>query len=62
MPVVEALDSMGIRAEFTGRNDLVIDGKKILGEFSIPETKQDHASRLHHDRQQSDRRSRRPET
>ena len=31
MPVVEALDSMGIRAEFTGRNDLVIDGKKFSG-------------------------------
>lgn len=31
MPVVEALDSMGIRAEFTGRNDLVIDGKNSRG-------------------------------
>ena len=28
---MEALDSMGIRAEFTGRNDLVIDGKKFSG-------------------------------
>ncbi len=31
MPVVQALRNLGVNAEFTGRNDLVIDGKKISG-------------------------------
>lgn len=30
-PVVRTLDNMGINAQFTGRNDLVIDGKKFSG-------------------------------
>lgn len=31
IPVVQALQHLGVNAEFTGRNDLVIDGKKISG-------------------------------
>lgn len=31
VPVVETLKGLGIKAEFTGRNDLVIDGKKFSG-------------------------------
>lgn len=30
-PIVDALQSLGVPAEFSGRNDLVIDGKKISG-------------------------------
>lgn len=30
-PVIETLAELGVKAEFTGRNDLVIDGKKICG-------------------------------
>ena len=30
-PIIDALDSLGIEAEFTGRNDITIDGKKISG-------------------------------
>ena len=30
-PIVDALQSLGVSAEFSGRNDLVIDGKKISG-------------------------------
>lgn len=30
-PVIETLKSLGVEAEFTGRNDLVIDGKKFCG-------------------------------
>lgn len=30
-PVIDALASLGIEAEFTGRNDITIDGKKISG-------------------------------
>lgn len=30
-PIIAALKDMGITAEFTGRNDLVIDGKKFSG-------------------------------
>lgn len=30
-PVINALQSLGIPAEFTGRNDIVIEGKKISG-------------------------------
>ncbi|MFV0391740.1 MAG: lipoate--protein ligase [Paludibacteraceae bacterium] len=30
-PVIDALAELGVTAEFTGRNDLVIDGKKICG-------------------------------
>lgn len=30
-PIVDALQSLGVTAEFSGRNDLVIDGKKISG-------------------------------
>lgn len=31
LPVAETLADMGIRAEFTGRNDLVIEGRKFSG-------------------------------
>lgn len=31
MPVIDTLSDLGVNAEFTGRNDLVIDGKKICG-------------------------------
>ena len=30
-PVIEALNSLGVKAEFTGRNDILIEGKKICG-------------------------------
>ena len=30
-PVIEYLNSLGVKAEFSGRNDIVIDGKKISG-------------------------------
>ncbi len=30
-PVIEALKSLGVPAEFHGRNDIVVDGKKISG-------------------------------
>lgn len=30
-PVIEALDGLGVKAEFSGRNDITIDGKKICG-------------------------------
>ena len=30
-PIIDALDSLGIKAEFTGRNDITIDDKKISG-------------------------------
>lgn len=30
-PVIEFLDSLGVRAEFTGRNDITVDGLKISG-------------------------------
>ncbi len=30
-PVIEYLNSVGVKAEFTGRNDVSIDGKKISG-------------------------------
>lgn len=30
-PVIDALESLGIKAEFTGRNDITIDDKKISG-------------------------------
>lgn len=30
-PVIQTLDDLGVDAEFTGRNDLVIDGKKFCG-------------------------------
>ncbi len=30
-PVIEYLNSLGVKAEFTGRNDVSVDGKKISG-------------------------------
>ncbi len=30
-PVIDTLGKLGVKAEFTGRNDIVIDGKKICG-------------------------------
>lgn len=30
-PIIDALDELGIKAELSGRNDLVLDGKKISG-------------------------------
>ncbi|MFZ7120054.1 MAG: lipoate--protein ligase [Eubacteriaceae bacterium] len=31
LPVIKALEKMGIKSELTGRNDITIDGKKISG-------------------------------
>lgn len=31
IPVIKTLENLGVKAEFTGRNDLEIDGKKICG-------------------------------
>ncbi|MEW4353791.1 lipoate--protein ligase [Streptococcus pneumoniae] len=31
IPVIKTLESLGVKAEFTGRNDLEIDGKKFCG-------------------------------
>ncbi len=31
LPVIKALDSLGVKAVFTGRNDILLDGKKISG-------------------------------
>ncbi|SUY46071.1 lipoate-protein ligase [Clostridium putrefaciens] len=31
LPVIKALDSLNVQAEFTGRNDITIDGKKFSG-------------------------------
>lgn len=31
LPVVQALEKMGVKAELSGRNDITIDGKKISG-------------------------------
>ena len=31
VPVIKTLESLGVKAEFTGRNDLEIDGKKFCG-------------------------------
>ena len=31
LPVVGALQSLGVKAEFTGRNDIIIEGKKFSG-------------------------------
>ncbi len=30
-PVIETLNDLGVKAEFSGRNDIMIDGKKICG-------------------------------
>lgn len=30
-PIIEYLNSLGVKAQFSGRNDIVIDGKKISG-------------------------------
>ncbi|MBE5749853.1 MAG: lipoate--protein ligase [Clostridiales bacterium] len=30
-PVIEYLNTLGVKAEFSGRNDIVVDGKKISG-------------------------------
>lgn len=30
-PIIDSLDKLGLRGEFTGRNDLIIDGKKFSG-------------------------------
>lgn len=30
-PVIAALASLGVKAEFSGRNDITIDGKKFSG-------------------------------
>jgi lipoate---protein ligase len=31
LPIIDALASLGVKAEFTGRNDLTIDGRKFSG-------------------------------
>ncbi len=38
-PIMEALKSLGISAEMTGRNDIVADGKKISGNAQFSTTK-----------------------
>lgn len=38
-PVVEALASMGVKAEFSGRNDITIDGKKCCGNAQYRDAK-----------------------
>lgn len=30
-PIIETLDTLGVKAEFSGRNDMLIDGKKFSG-------------------------------
>lgn len=42
-PIIEALDGMGVKAELSGRNDLLIDGKKFSGNAQCS-----HAGRLMH--------------
>lgn len=34
-PVIEFLNSLGVKAEFSGRNDICIDGKKISGNAQV---------------------------
>ncbi len=34
-PVIEFLNSLGVKAEFSGRNDITIDGKKISGNAQV---------------------------
>ena len=34
-PVIEFLNSLGVKAEFSGRNDIAIDGKKISGNAQV---------------------------
>lgn len=43
-PVIEVLKDYGIQAEFTGRNDLVIDGQKFSGNSQYIK----HGRQLHH--------------
>ena len=38
-PIVETLQSMGVPAEMTGRNDIVADGRKISGNAQFSNTK-----------------------
>jgi len=38
-PIVEALQSLGVAAELTGRNDIVVDGRKISGNAQFSTTK-----------------------
>ncbi|MGN0732965.1 MAG: lipoate--protein ligase [Emergencia sp.] len=44
LPVINALSHYGIKAEFTGRNDITIDGKKISGNSQYIR----HGRVLHH--------------
>ena len=34
-PVIEYLNSLGVKAEFSGRNDICVDGKKISGNAQV---------------------------
>ncbi|MBR5439463.1 MAG: lipoate--protein ligase [Clostridia bacterium] len=34
-PVIEYLNSIGVKAEFSGRNDITVDGKKISGNAQV---------------------------
>lgn len=44
-PVVDALASMGVKAEFSGRNDITIDGKKMFRQCTISRCEARFASR-----------------
>jgi len=43
-PVIKALESMGVKAEASGRNDILIDGKKISGNAQ----RQEKGRLMHH--------------
>ena len=38
-PVIEALNSLGVRAELSGRNDIIVGGRKISGNAQFTNTK-----------------------
>jgi lipoate-protein ligase A len=44
VPVIKTLEQIGVKAEFTGRNDLTIDGKKFSGNAQYVR----HGRILHH--------------
>lgn len=48
-PVIEALRSLGVPAQFTGRNDIVIDGKKFSGnaQYHTPQWLLHHGTLLY---------------
>lgn len=46
MPVLEALEEMGVHAAFNGRNDLTIQGRKFSGQRPVPAGRLHRPSRL----------------